>query len=270
MQGRVLIIAGSDPSGGAGVQADIKTVTALGGYAMAAITALTVQDTARVYSANPVPAGLVVGQAKAAFADIGADAIKIGMLGEKKTVLAVADFLSDRAVGVPVVLDPVLVATSGDRLAGEGVAAAILTELAPRCALLTPNTEELAALTGAVVDTVDAATQAARSLRRRTNAAVLAKGGHIAGERVVDILIDGAGVARFDNSRLAVSRPLHGAGCTLASAIATGLAQGLPLRAAVERAIAFVRAAIQGAQGFGKGALPLNHSSGSALALKRR
>ena len=152
MKGRVLIIAGSDPSGGAGVQADIKAVTALGGYAATAITSLTVQNTQGVSAAHPVDPDVIAAQIEAVVSDIGADAIKIGMLGEVGAAEIVVEVLKARAVDVPLVLDPVLVATSGDALAGEGVAGVILKKLAPMAALITPNTEEVEALTGVAVE----------------------------------------------------------------------------------------------------------------------
>lgn len=264
MKGRVLIIAGSDPSGGAGLQADIKTVTALGGYACAAVTALTVQNTTGVFAAHPVEPDLVIAQARAALDDIGADAIKIGMLPTRAAAAALAAFLREGACGVPVVLDPVLVATSGDVLAGDGVASVILKDLMPLAAIVTPNGDELAALAGRAVRTVADARAAARTLQGAAPAAAfLLKGGHLGDDpAVTDTLLIGDRAIAFEHPRLA-GRPTHGTGCTLASALATGLAQGLDLERATDRAIQYVRQAILTAEGFGRGALPLNHAFNS-------
>lgn len=260
MKGRVLIIAGSDPSGGAGVQADIKTATALGAYAATAITALTVQNTTGVFAVHQVSPDIIVAQIEAVLSDIGADAIKIGMLGDVVAARAIAATLKPRAANIPIVLDPVLIATSGGALAGEGVAGIILSELAPLARLVTPNADELAALTGASVNTAEQARTAAGALRSRLGrTAVLAKGGHLAGPNVVDLLVTPDGEQAFENPRLA-THATHGTGCTLSTAIAVGLAQGMQLHVAVERAIAYVREAIRTAPGLGAGAGPLNHA----------
>lgn len=263
MTGRVLIIAGSDPSGGAGLQADIKTVTALGGYAAAAVTALTVQNTLGVTGIMAVPPAFIRDQIVAVLDDVGADVIKIGMIGERAAAEAIADVLSARARGVPIVLDPVLVATSGDALAGEGVAAVIRRDLMPMAAIATPNCDELAALTGMPVGSAAEAERAAAELFRwAAPRAVLAKGGHLCGAEVIDLLFEGAGAgasAVFCNPRID-TRAGHGTGCTLASAIAMGLAQGRALAPSVARAIAYVREALAAAPGLGAGAGPLNHA----------
>ncbi|MGE0407996.1 MAG: bifunctional hydroxymethylpyrimidine kinase/phosphomethylpyrimidine kinase [Amphiplicatus sp.] len=260
MKGRVFIIAGSDPSGGAGFQADIKTVTALGGYAGAAVTALTVQNTTGVFAVHPVPPDIVRAQIEAALDDIGADAIKIGMIGEAETARVIAALLRRRAI--PVVLDPVLAATSGDALAGEGVAGVLLKELVPLAALATPNADEAAALTGLAIRTPDDLARAGEALLRAGAGAALVKGGHLAGADVVDMLVEPHGATAFRHPRL-TNAPLHGTGCTLASAIATGLAQGAPLQEAAARALDFVREAIRTAPDFGAGARPLNHIGAS-------
>ncbi|MEX0644974.1 MAG: bifunctional hydroxymethylpyrimidine kinase/phosphomethylpyrimidine kinase [Parvularculaceae bacterium] len=258
MKGRVLIIAGSDPSGGAGVQADIKTVTALGGYAASAITALTVQNTTGVKAIHPVSPAIIRAQIDAVLDDIGADAVKIGMIGEAEAAWIIARALRER-VRVPVILDPVLVATSGDPLAGEGVAAVILTELVPLAALVTPNADEAAALTGISIKTAEDLARAGKALVKAGAKAALVKGGHLRGEDVVDVLVDQSGAKQFRSPRIATTST-HGTGCTLASAVATGLAQGLSLEAAVARAIDYTQEAIRTAPGFGKGAGPLNHA----------
>jgi hydroxymethylpyrimidine/phosphomethylpyrimidine kinase len=253
--GRVLIIAGSDSGGGAGVQADIKTVTVLGGYAASAITAVTVQNTLGIWGVHPVAAEVVEDQARAVLADIGADAIKIGMLGGAAE--AVAGVLADWP-DIPVVLDPVLAAKDGTRLAGEAANAALRRWLLPRASLLTPNAPEASALTGLTVTTTDDLRRAGEALLAAGCQAVLMKGGHIPGRRVVDLLITGDGETSFEGPRIA-SRHTHGTGCTLASACAVGLAQGLTLEAAVSRAWGYTAGAIRRAPGLGAGAGPLDH-----------
>ncbi len=259
MRGRVLIIAGSDPSGGAGVQADIKTVTALGGYAAAAITSITVQNTTGVKSAHPVAPAVIREQIIAVLEDIGADAIKIGMIGERMAGIAIADALVDCAPAIPLILDPVLVATSGDSLADAGVPALLLERLIPISAVVTPNAEEARRLTGLAVKSVDDLVAAGVSLIQRGATAALVKGGHLDGDFVEDALVTLDGVRVFRNQRLATTST-HGTGCTLASAVATGVAQGLPLASAVARAIDYVHEAIRTAPGFGSGRGPLNHA----------
>ncbi len=256
--GRVLIIAGSDSSGGAGVQADLKTVTALGGYGATAITAVTVQDTLRVHSVFPVPPEVVEAQARAVLDDIGADAIKIGMLGDRAMVEAVARLLDHAGAGVPAVVDPVMVAKGGSALLDPAAIEAVRALLIPRAALLTPNAPEAEALSGVAVDSLDGQRRAAERLLEFGARAVLLKGGHVPGERVTDLLLSEAGETLFEGPRID-TRHTHGTGCTLASAVAVGLAQGLPLAAAVARAWAYVAEAIRQAPGFGAGHGPLDH-----------
>lgn len=258
MKGRVLIIAGSDPSGGAGLQADIKTVTALGAYAAAAVTAITVQNTRGVSAVHAVAPEVIRDQIIAVLDDIGADAIKIGMIGEEAAARALADLLRARARDIPVVLDPVLVATSGDALTGEGVAGVILKELLPLAAIVTPNAEEARALTGLDVRDESGLAQAGAALIRAGAASALVKGGHLKGDEVTDVLATVGETKTFRNRRIETTST-HGTGCTLASAIAAGLAQGMTLEAAVERAIDYVREALRMAPGFGSGCGPLNH-----------
>lgn len=254
--GRVLIIAGSDSGGGAGVQGDIKTVTLLGGYAATAITAITVQNTLGVSAVHELPTQLVVAQARAVLEDIGADAIKTGMLGGAETLEAVAALLAD--AGLPAVVDPVMAAKGGERLLAERALDALRLALVPQATLLTPNAPEAEALTGLAVETTDGLRRAADALLELGAGAVLMKGGHVPGETVVDLLITAAGETRFEGPRLE-TRHTHGTGCALASACATGLAQGLSLEAAVERAHAYVAEAIRQAPGLGSGAGPLGH-----------
>ncbi len=258
MKGRVLIIAGSDPSGGAGIQADIKTVTALGGYAAAAITALTVQNTTGVMDVLPTPPGFVGAQIDAVLSDIGADAIKIGMIGDEDTAELIASRLAKFAGTIPIVLDPVLVATSGDALAGDGVAGVILKKLTPLCAIITPNTEEAHALTHLEIADEASMIAAGKALVNGGAQAALIKGGHQPGDTIKDVLVTASGERVFSTPRIETTST-HGTGCTLASAIATGLAQGLALQAAVKRAISYVYKAIETAPGYGAGHGPLNH-----------
>ncbi|MGZ8362707.1 MAG: bifunctional hydroxymethylpyrimidine kinase/phosphomethylpyrimidine kinase [Caulobacteraceae bacterium] len=255
-QGRVLIIAGSDSGGGAGIQADIKTVTMLGGYAATAVTAVTVQNTLGVSGVHPIPVEVIDAQARAVLDDIGADAIKTGMLGSTAAVEAVARILDSTAA--PVVVDPVMVAKGGASLLDEDAVSAIRALLVPRAALLTPNAPEAEALTGLEVANLDGQRRAGEALLRLGARAVLIKGGHVPGERIADLLLTPAGETLFEGERID-TRHTHGTGCTLASACAAGLAQGMPLEQAVARAWAYTAEAIRRAPGFGKGHGPLDH-----------
>jgi hydroxymethylpyrimidine/phosphomethylpyrimidine kinase len=254
--GRVLIIAGSDSGGGAGIQADIKTVTVLGGYAATAVTAVTVQNTLGVSAAYPVPLDIIEGQARAVISDIGADVIKTGMLGDAEVVDLVARLLD--AAAVPAVIDPVMVAKGGALLLADDAIGPVRTLLLPRAALLTPNAPEAEALTGLPVETTDDLRRAGEALLALGAGAVLMKGGHVPGARVVDLLITPYGETIFEGERLE-TRNTHGTGCTLASACATGLAQGLSLETATARAWDYVHQAMLRAPGFGKGHGPLDH-----------
>ncbi len=258
MRGRVLIVAGSDSGGGAGIQADIKTVTALGGYAATAVTALTAQDTLGVHGIHPVPPDFVARQMELVLADIGADAVKTGMLGDAPTIEAVADVLAAHADAVPLVVDPVMVAKGGARLLDPTAAEALVRRLLPRAAVVTPNIPEAEVLVGHAIADVEAMTAAARALIGMGPRAALVKGGHMAGDAVTDVLVGADGVRLFQGPRIA-SRNTHGTGCTLASAIACGIAQGLDLAAAVARARAYVVRAIEAAPGLGTGHGPLGH-----------
>lgn len=258
-KGRVLIIAGSDSSGGAGVQADIKTVTALGGYAATAITALTVQNTTSVSAVHPVPLDIIAGQIEAVLTDIGADAIKTGMLGTAEVIGAVIAALDAHGdPGVPLIVDPVMVAASGARLIDDGAVQALRDQLVPRAALLTPNAPEAEALTGIPVEDMDGQRAAAEALIERGAKAVLVKGGHLEGADVIDVLVTRNGVRLFTRPRIK-TRHTHGTGCTLASACAALLAQGLSLDRAVEQAGDYLHEAIRHAPGFGKGNGPVGH-----------
>lgn len=263
---RVLIIAGSDSGGGAGIQADIKAVTMLGGHAMTAITAITAQNTRGVSAIHPVPASIVIAQIDAVLGDIGADAIKIGMIGAPETAHALADRLAELR-DMPVIFDPVMVATSGAALADDATVAAF-ERLIGLSLLATPNVPELERLTGMDIASVDALEEAGQRLARRFGCAVLAKGGHLgpqpgdAEPMVHDLLIRASGTSEYHMPRRDTPHT-HGTGCTLASAIAAGVARGLPLDHAVDRAEAFVAGALFHAPGLGGGHGPMGHAMGT-------
>lgn len=255
---RILIIAGSDSSGGAGIQADIKTVTMLGGYALTAVTAVTAQNTLGVQAVHTVPAEMVGKQIDSCFDDIDADTVKIGMLGSAEIAHVVADRLEPASW--PIVFDPVMVATSGAELADEATIAAF-RRLMSLATVITPNLPELEKLSGMPCKDEEAIIAAAASLAERSRCAVLAKGGHKEGDKVLDILVEDDGrVTRFADRRIETPHT-HGTGCTLASALATELGRGAALPAAVTAARKFVRSALQHAPGFGKGAGPLGHQA---------
>ena len=256
---RILIVAGSDSGGGAGLQADIKTVTMLGGYAATAVTAITVQNTLGVQAVELLAPELVAAQMRAVLDDIGADIVKLGMLGNAAIIAAVADVLE--AARLPVVLDPVMVAKGGAALLDDDAVGAMLRRLVPLAAVVTPNTPELAALTGAPIDDEADVVLAAQELLGAGAGAVLAKGAHLAGNEIADWLVTASLQHRYASPRIA-TRHTHGTGCTLASALATGLAQGLSLVEATVRARSFVQDAIRAAPGLGGGHGPLgfNHA----------
>jgi hydroxymethylpyrimidine/phosphomethylpyrimidine kinase len=240
---RILAIAGSDSSGGAGIQADIKTITMLGGYAMTAVTAVTAQNTTGVQAIEALSSDMVAAQIDACVSDIGVDAVKIGMLGSAEIADAVADRL--QALTLPIVFDPVMVATSGSPLADEATVAAF-ERLMALATLTTPNVAELAALGG-------------REAMDERGIAYLAKGGDADGDEIADVLVrPGEADVVWSASRID-TRHTHGTGCTLSSAIATGLARGLPLENVIAGARDFVRAALVAAPGFGSGNGPMGH-----------
>jgi hydroxymethylpyrimidine/phosphomethylpyrimidine kinase len=252
-----MIIAGSDSGGGAGIQGDIKTVTALGGYAATAITALTVQNTLGVSAVHRVPEAIVAGQIRAVLDDIGADVIKTGMLVDGPMIHAVGDALT--GYDIPLVLDPVMVAKGGAPLLRDDAVSALKTRLIPRAMILTPNVPEAEVLSGRAITTAEDMVDAGKALLDLGCTAVLMKGGHLAGDDLTDWLITADEVARFNSPRIP-TRHTHGTGCTLASAIATGVAQGLRVTDAVVRARAYVQGAIAHAPGLGSGHGPLNHA----------
>lgn len=255
-RGRVLVVAGSDSGGGAGIQGDIKTITVLGGYAATAITALTVQNTLGVTDILAIPPAFIAAQMQTVLADVGADAVKIGMLGDAATIVAVADVLE--AVTIPIVLDPVMIAKGGASLLAPDAVALLKSRLIPMATVVTPNAPELGRLTGRPVTSNAQALAAGRALMASMRTAVLVKGGHLEGDTVTDILLTADGEFAFTAPRQSTPHT-HGTGCALASAIACGLAQGMDLVPATARAHAFVAAAIRAAPGVGKGHGPLGH-----------
>ena len=244
---RILVIAGSDSGGGAGIQADIKTITMLGGHAMTAVTALTAQNTLGVQAVMPVPAEMVLAQIDSVLADIGVDAVKIGMIGSADTALAVAERLE--GLDVPIVFDPVMVSTSGSELADEETIAAF-ERLMDVASVITPNLPELDALGGE-----------AAVLKHGCH--LVAKGGHAEGHWIIDRLLtpNGREVARLEAKRFDTSET-HGTGCTLASALAAGLGAGMSIDEAFSQAVRFVRIAIIAAPGIGAGHGPIGHTLG--------
>jgi hydroxymethylpyrimidine/phosphomethylpyrimidine kinase len=255
---RLLVIAGSDSGGGAGIQADIKTATVLGAYAMTAVTGVTVQNTQGVHAVHPVPANIVRAQIVSVLEDIGADAIKIGMLGSSEIIQAVSQILITHGRDIPLVVDPVMEAKGGASLLEDEAANTLTVSLFPLASLITPNAPEAARLTGLPVETVADCAQVGQSLLATGAKAVLVKGGHLDGETVTDVLVSKGSAQRLSAPRLQTSST-HGTGCTLATAIAVGLAQGVPLLDSIRRARAYVQEAIRTAPGFGHGHGPLNH-----------
>ncbi|HVH74136.1 MAG TPA: bifunctional hydroxymethylpyrimidine kinase/phosphomethylpyrimidine kinase [Stellaceae bacterium] len=259
MHGRVLIVAGSDSGGGAGIQADIKAVTMLGAYAATAVTALTAQNTEGVFGVLPVPPDFVRQQIEVVLDDIGADAVKTGMLHDAAVIETVAAALAERAGGIPLVVDPVMVAKGGAPLIDPEAVATLKERLVARAALVTPNLPEAEILLGRKIASLDDMREAARALLAIGCRAVLLKGGHLPGDTVFDVLAAGSGMRLWQSPRIA-TRHTHGTGCTLASAIAAGLAQGRDLGTAVDRARDYVQRAIASAPGFGRGHGPLDHA----------
>ncbi len=258
MIARVLIVAGSDSGGGAGIQADIKTVTALGGYAMTAVTALTAQNTRGVFGVVGVAPDFIQQQMRVVLEDIGADAIKTGMLHNTAAIAAVCEVLEALDPAPPLVVDPVMVAQSGDSLLEADAMATVARRLAPLATVLTPNAPEASSLLGREIADLAAMVQAAHDLLELGPRAVLLKGGHLGGATVTDVLATRDGHQSFASPRIETTSD-HGTGCTLASALATGLAQGLALGPAVARARAYLREALRSAPGLGRGHGPVNH-----------
>jgi hydroxymethylpyrimidine/phosphomethylpyrimidine kinase len=258
MKGRVLVVAGSDSGGGAGIEADIKTATALQAYAMTAITALTAQNTRGIDAVLPVPADFVARAMRAVLSDIGADAVKTGMLFDAATVAAVADTLAALAPDVPLVVDPVMVSSSGTRLLAEGAVDLLRRRLVARAAVATPNLPEAEILLGRPIADLAAMKDAALALAALGPRAVVVTGGHLPGSVVSDVVALEGRIEILAAPRLE-GRATHGTGCTFATAIAAGLAQGMAPLAAIRRARDYVRAAIIAAPGLGRGNGPLGH-----------
>ncbi len=256
---RILIIAGSDAGGGAGIQADIKTVTALGGYAMTAVTALTAQNTCGVQGVVGVDPDFIREQIRSVVSDLGVDCVKTGMLHDNAVIDAVAEELQSSATHVPWVIDPVMVAQSGARLVGEGAMARLRAAIVPQARLITPNLPEAGALLGRPIGSVDEMEDAARALLDLGPDAVLLKGGHLGAERLTDVLATADGCERLEHARID-TRSDHGTGCTLASAIAEGLGRELPLAHAVHRGRDYLQQALATAAPLGAGHGPVNHA----------
>ena len=257
-RGSVLTVAGSDSGGGAGIQADIKTITLLGSYACSVLTALTAQNTREISSIHGLPPSFVIEQLETVLADIPVDVIKTGMLHTPAIISALAENLVERPAMIPLVIDPVMVAKGGAALMERDAAYVFIEQLLPLAYLLTPNLPEVERLLGSQIRTTADMEQAARQLYNMGAANVLIKGGHLTGPDAVDVLFDGSECHHFTAERVFTSNT-HGTGCTYASAIATYLAQGEPLRAAVEKAKRFITSAIRSARPLGKGHSPVNH-----------
>jgi hydroxymethylpyrimidine/phosphomethylpyrimidine kinase len=258
-----LTIAGSDSGGGAGIQADLKTFHQLGVFGTSAIVALTAQNTLGVRGVHPVPADFVALQLDALAEDLPPDALKTGMLAEPGLVRLVADAVRSRG-WAPLVVDPVMAATSGDRLLSPEGELAVRQLLLPLAAIVTPNLDEAAILAGHPVEDVQAMERAGNALLAQGAAAALVKGGHLGGSVVVDLLVTRDGTRRFEHARIETVST-HGTGCTLSAAITAGLALGRPVERAVEDAIGYVHRAMQTAPRLGGGHGPLNHRAAAPL-----
>ncbi len=254
---RILTIAGSDNSGGAGIQADLKTVSVLGGYGMSVLTAVTAQNTQGVESFEAVSAALVEAQLRTIMDDVGVDAAKTGMLANAAIIEVVARHVAAWE-DIPLVVDPVMVSTSGHRLLAPEAEEALKTLLLPHALLVTPNLPEAEALVGATLDTEGAIVEAGTTIREMGSTYVLIKGGHSDDRLAVDVLIGPGGVQRFEAPRIDTTST-HGTGCTYSAAIATYLGQGAPLEDAIDRAKHYLTEAIKRAFPLGKGHGPVYH-----------
>ena len=259
MRAPVLVIAGSDSGGGAGIQGDLKTITALGGHAATAITALTAQNTRGVAGIHEIEPAFIAQQIAVVLEDIGAAAIKTGMLHSPAVIETVCSSLTRLAPDTPLVADPVMVAQSGDSLLQADAVDALKNSLLPMASVLTPNVPEAERLLGSEIPGPEAMEEAARDLLALGPKAVLLKGGHLQGDPVRDVLVAVEGSEIFESPRVATKNN-HGTGCALASAIATGLAQGQDLKSAVARARRFVWKALAASEPLGSGSGPLNHA----------
>ena len=259
MKGRVLICAGSDSGGGAGIQADIKTVTAMGGFASTAVTALTAQNTMGVSSIFEVPINFLLEQIRVVLSDLGADCIKTGMLHNVGVIEAISEAIEKGGNEKYLVVDPVMVAKGGHKLLELSALDALKSYMIARADLLTPNIPEAELLTGSEINNIDTMRRAAHIILEMGSKAVLLKGGHLKGETLTDILVTKDNEKIYSGPRL-LTKHTHGTGCSMASAVATGVAQGNTLEMAVERAREYVFTAIKTAPQFGKGHGPLNHA----------
>jgi hydroxymethylpyrimidine/phosphomethylpyrimidine kinase len=258
-----LTIAGSDSGGGAGIQADLKTFHAFGVFGTSALTAVTAQNTLGVQAIHPIPIDVVRAQIDSVARDLRPSGLKTGMLATAELARAVAEAIRAHDLR-NYVMDPVMVATSGDRLLAEEAEAALVTELIPMAALVTPNLHEARILTGLPVDDLEGMGFAAKALVEMGAGAALVKGGHLNDEGLVDLFWDGARELTWRRARLETPHT-HGTGCTLSAAVAACLARGLPLAEAVDRAVSFVARAIETAPGLGQGHGPVNHFAGTAF-----
>jgi hydroxymethylpyrimidine/phosphomethylpyrimidine kinase len=255
---RIMTIAGSDSGGGAGIQGDIKTITALGGFATTAITAITAQNTLGVHNILNIPLKMIEEQISCVLNDIGTDAIKIGMLSNKKIIICVANILSKINKNIPVVLDPVMVAKGGHKLLAPGAEETLIQELMPLCNIITPNIPEAEVITGIKINNIKDLEASGKKIIKMGISNVLMKGGHLKENNLTDILINKDMIAYFYSDKI-ITKNSHGTGCTLSSAIACGLGQKMDLNTAVKRAHAFVYKSIKYAPNIGKGNGPLNH-----------
>ncbi len=257
---RILAIAGSDSSGGAGIQADIKTITMLSGYAMTAVTSVTAQNSVGVQAIAPMSGEIVYSQIRSCIEDIGYDAIKIGMLHDEEIIDAVTQAIHDCEGDI--ILDPVMISTSGAQLIAPEAVTALREKLFPIVTVITPNLPELSHLVGRTLSNTQEMLDAASELAQRSFSDIVAKGGHMDDERIVDLLVNFKGdlIEQFEHQRIDTPHT-HGTGCTLSSAIATLMAHGQPLHRAVPLARNFVVRAIAAAPGYGKGNGPLGHQA---------
>ena len=254
----VLTIAGSDSGGGAGIQADIKTITSLGSYALSVITAITAQNTMGVVDYTDVPLDMIEKQLNAILVDIKIDAIKIGMLSNEKTILLIKDKLEKLQNKVPIVLDPVMVAKGGHKLLKDGAEKMLIKKLMPICSVITPNIPEAEILSKSKINNNEDMIAAGKIILNLGIKNVLMKGGHLNSNKLTDILINRNNILNIDAERIK-TKNTHGTGCTMSSAIATGLAQKLSLNDSVLQAHKYVNKAIKLAPNIGNGNGPLNH-----------
>jgi len=254
-----LTIAGSDSGGGAGIQADLKTFQRFGVFGTSAITAITAQNTRAVRAVHPIPVEMILAQLDALAADLPPAALKTGMLATADVAAAVADAIEGHS-WAPYVLDPVMVASSGDRLLDAGAEEVVRRRLVPMAAIVTPNLDEAAILAGFPVNDPGSMERAGQGLLALGAAAALIKGGHLVGDQLVDVLVTRDGARHFAHDRIQ-SNSTHGTGCTLSAAVTAGLARGRPLGVAVSDALAYVRRAIADAPGLGGGHGPIHHGA---------